>query len=193
MADPDVILRYWIDEVGPSGWYSGEESLNADIRDKFEEDWTEALDGTCRLWLTDPRWALAYIILMDQLPRNMFAGTARAFASDRQGRAAAKTAIDRNWDMRIDEPQRQFFYMPLMHSENLIDQDRAVRLFITRMPETGKANLPHACAHREVIRRFGRFPYRNEALSRTTTLAEREWMEAGGYALELRKLDEKVA
>ena len=76
-------------------------------------------------------------------------------------------AIKREWDMRIDEPARQFFYMPLMHSECLSDQDRAVRLVKTRMPATGEGTIDHARAHREIIRMFGRFPFRNEALGAT--------------------------
>ena len=84
-------------------------------------------------------------------------------------------AIGRDWDLRIDVPARQFFYMPLMHSENLIDQDRCVRLMKTRMPEA-EGSLLHARAHREMIRRFGRFPFRNAALGRPTTKPEaRSW------------------
>lgn len=188
MANPETILGFWIDEVGPAGWYGGEDTLDTEIRDRFEADWREAMAGSCGLWLTSPQGALAYLVLMDQFPRNMFRGTAQAFASDRQARAAAKTAIARNWDMRISEPQRQFFYMPLVHSENLVDQDRAVRLFLTRMPETGERNLPHARVHREIIRRFGRFPTRNDALSRQSTAAEQVWVAEGGYGRELREL-----
>jgi uncharacterized protein (DUF924 family) len=77
--------------------------------------------------------------------------------------------------------KRQFFYLPLMHSESQCDQDRCVRLTMTRMPETGTDVLRHAVAHRDVIRRFGRFPYRNEALGRSTTAAEAQWLEGGGY------------
>lgn len=188
MANPEKIVDYWIDDVGPVDWYSGRESLNADIRDRFEADWHAAMAGTCGLWLTSPKGALAYLILMDQFPRNMFAGRADAFASDRHARAAAKTAIARGWDNRIAEPERQFFYLPLVHSENLIDQDRAVRLFLTRMPETGHDNLAHARAHREVIRRFGRFPTRNAALGRVSTAAEQAWLDAGGYGREYRDI-----
>ncbi len=83
--------------------------------------------------------------------------------------------------MKIDEPARQFFYLPLMHAENLSDQDRAVRLIHTRMPETGEGNRDHACAHRAVIREFGRFPYRNAALGRRTTPAEQVFLNDGGY------------
>jgi uncharacterized protein (DUF924 family) len=90
--------------------------------------------------------------------------------------------------MRIDEPARQFFYLPLMHSECLSDQERCVRLMMTRMPETGAENLVHARAHREVIRRFGRFPYRNDALDRPTQGAEARFLEEGGYGAMVREM-----
>ena len=140
------------------------------------------------LWLTYPSGTLAYIILTDQFPRNMHRNSGEAFATDGIARAAAKMAIDRNWDLRIDEPARQFFYLPLMHSECLADQERCVRLMMTRMPETGASNLVHARAHREVIRRFGRFPYRNEALARQTHGAEAAFLAAGGYGAMVREL-----
>ena len=135
-----------------------------------------ARDGALSLWLTYPNGTLAYIILTDQFPRNMFRDDGQCLRDRRSARAAAKSAISKGWDMRIDEPARQFFYMPLMHSECLADQDRCMRLVLTRMPRTGEPNLPHAKAHREVIRQFGRFPYRNEALSRETPAAEATYL-----------------
>lgn len=194
MVTPQEVLTYWVDEVGPEGWYNSTPELDAEIRNKFQAAWQEAREGACGLWLTSPVGAIGYIILTDQMPRNMFREDADAFSTDQSARAAAKLAIDRGWDMRIPEPERQFFYLPLMHSENLIDQDRAVRLFKSKMPETGASNLRHARAHREIIRQFGRFPYRSEALDRMRTKAEQDWMEAGGYGATLRQLDNaKVA
>ena len=187
MASPEEILSYWLDEVGESGWYKGSSELDAEIRDRFEADWDRAMEGTYALWLTYPSGMLAYIILTDQFPRNMFRDTGKAFSSDRLALAAAKVAISRGWDMKIDGMARQFFYMPLMHSECLVDQDRCVRLMKERMPDGGAANLSHARAHREVIRQFGRFPTRNVALARATTPPEAVFVEQGGYrkALEL--------
>jgi len=188
MADPDDILNFWLDEIGPDGWYRGGEDLDATIRDRFEADWQRARDGSLSLWLTYPSGTLAYIILTDQFPRNMFRDTAKSFELDKAARAAAKMAIAKGWDLRIDEPARQFFYMPLMHSENLADQDRCVRLIMSRMPEAAASQLLHAKAHREVIRRFGRFPYRNTALSRDTPPAEARFLEEGGYGAAVREL-----
>ena len=188
MASPDEILSFWLDETGPEGWYDGSEELDETIRQRFGKVWEAAMDGSYGLWLTYPTGTLAYIVLTDQFPRNMFRGEARAFSSDHLARAASKLAIDRNWDLRIDEPARQFFYLPLMHSESLCDQDRCVRLMKERMPEGGESNLLHAKAHREVIRQFGRFPYRNAALSRRVTNGESTYLENGGYGKTVREL-----
>ncbi|WP_406649942.1 DUF924 domain-containing protein [Aliisedimentitalea scapharcae] len=188
MVGPDEILRYWLDELGPAGWYSGAAELDQQIRDKFLSTWEAACEGKFSLWLTYPSGTLAYIILMDQFPRNMFRDTGKAFATDRAALAVAKVAINKGWDLKIDEPARQFFYLPLMHSENLCDQDRCVRLMKERMPIAGESNLLHARAHRQVIREFGRFPYRNQALSRHSTGLETAYVQAGGYGHTMRQL-----
>ncbi|QFT59683.1 hypothetical protein FIU94_12685 [Sulfitobacter sp. THAF37] len=193
MQGPEQILAFWLDEVGPQGWYEASDTLDDTIRERFLETWEAACEGRFSLWLTYPSGALAYITLMDQFPRNMFRGRGKAFASDRAALAAAKSAIERGWDLKIDEPARQFFYLPLMHSENLCDQERCVRLMCERMPKAGESNLLHARAHREVIRRFGRFPYRNEALSRCDTSGEKAYVEGGGYGQTLRELQAETA
>ena len=187
MTAPEDVLSFWLDEIGPKGWYEASEELDATIRERFMAAWENAQEGAYSLWLTYPTGTLAYIILMDQFPRNMFRDDGRAFSTDRPALAAAKAAINRKWDLRIDEPARQFFYLPLMHSENLCDQEQCVRLILQRMPECGAETLLHARAHREVIRLFGRFPYRNEALRRRVTSPEAEYMAKGGYGTTLRQ------
>ncbi|MCV6824139.1 MULTISPECIES: DUF924 family protein [Halocynthiibacter] len=188
MLKSEDVLAFWLDEVGPKGWYMGGEELDARIRDFALPTWEAAMAGQLGLWLTHPSGVLAYLILMDQFPRNMFRGEGKAFASDAKALAAAKCAIDRKWDMKIDEPARQFFYLPLMHSECLSDQERCVRLMKERMPESGDDNLLHAKAHRYVIRRFGRFPYRNTALDREEMPLEAEFLKGGGYKLAVEAL-----
>jgi uncharacterized protein (DUF924 family) len=192
MAKPDEILAFWLDEVGPAGWYVQDEALDETIRVRFGADYAAAMEGRFGLWLTYPAGVLAYVVLLDQFPRNMFRGSAEAFESDRIALAAAKQAIHRGWDLKIDPPARQFFYLPLMHAETLSDQDRCVRLFKERMPEA-EDNLLHARVHREVIRRYGRFPYRNAVLGRHDTQAERDFAERGGYGAILRGMQEKTA
>jgi len=188
MVGPDDVLRFWLDECEQKQWYAQDDELDQEIRDKFMETWEGACAGRHGLWLTYPNGALAYTILMDQFPRNMFRNLGKAFTSDSVALAATKSAIDKGWDLRVDEPARQFFYMPLMHSENLCDQERCVRLMCERMPEHGPSNLLHAQAHRDVIRQFGRFPYRNDALGRATSMHEVAYLEAGGYSATLRDL-----
>lgn len=190
MSTPDEVLAYWLDEVGPEGWYVGGAELDAAIRDRFARAWDRASEGGLSLWQTYSSGTLAYILLTDQFPRNMYRDDARSFALDRVALAAAKMAISRGWDLKIDEPARQFFYLPLMHSEILSDQDRCVRLILTRLPEHGAPNLLHARAHREVIRRFGRFPHRNVALNRQTRPAEQEYINRGGYGATVNEMRE---
>jgi len=184
----DDVLSFWLDKKTPTDWYKADDALDQEIRDRFGETWQAAMEGKFGLWLTFPSGALAYIILTDQFSRNMFRGSGKAFASDKAALAAAKVAIDRQWDMRIDEPARQFFYMPLMHSESLCDQERCIRMLKERMPKSGDSNLLHAKAHRDVIRKFGRFPYRNDALARRYTQVEQDYVQSGGYGTTVREL-----
>lgn len=187
MRNPSDVLDFWLKEVGPDRWYAVDSALDEEIRKRFKKTWLHACSGEkFAEWLMLPESTLAYLILVDQFPRNMFRGKPEAFATDAKARSVAKKAIERKWDMRLPEPERQFFYLPLMHSECLCDQERCVRLMMTRMPETGESSLIHAKAHREVIRRFGRFPFRNDALSRNFTVPEAEFIEQGGYGEAVR-------
>ena len=193
MIRPDDVLAFWLDETEQKNWFVQNDDVDAQITERFGAAWQSAAEGGHSLWLTYASGALAYILLTDQFSRNMFRGSGKAFSTDRAALAAAKSAIARKWDMRIDEPARYFFYLPLVHSENLCDQDRAVRLICERMPETGGECLPHARAHREVIRQFGRFPFRNDALDRPSSPAEVAFMERGGYGQVVRDLQVAAA
>lgn len=191
MVGPDEVLRFWLDECSADDWFKNDPAFDQTIRDRFGATWTSATEGKFALWLTYPNGALAYIILTDQFPRNMFRDDAAAFSTDKAALAAAKSAIAKGWDLRTDVPARQFFYMPLEHSENLCDQDRAVRLICERMQDD--TLLLHARAHREVIRQFGRFPHRNAVLGRSTTAAEKTHLDAGGYGAVVRGLEANKA
>jgi len=194
MVGPEQVLEFWLDKIGPAGWYGADDAVDAEIREKFMPVWDAAGSGGLSMWLTYPSGALAYLIVTDQFSRNMFRNNdGRAFALDPIALAVAKSAICKGWDMKIDPPARQFFYLPMMHSENLCDQERCVRLMVERMPQNGADNMLHAQAHREVIRQFGRFPYRNAALSRLDTRSETDYARAGGYGHTVRQLQSKKA
>lgn len=171
------INRFWLEETGPDGWYQASDKLDQTIRDRFLTSWEQA-EALVPGWNDTPEGALAALILTDQFPRNMFRDDPRAFATDNLARRIADQAIAAGFDLRIDPPARQFFYLPFEHSENLDDQNRAVELFGEFMPGE---NEHHAILHRDTIARFGRFPWRNAALGRTPTEAEDRVMQAGGY------------
>ena len=185
---PERVLSFWLDETDPEQWYNSPKSLDNAILQEFYPTWVSIMDGKFGMWLTYPSGSLAYILVLDQFSRNMFRGTSKAFSSDLIALAAAKQAIKHKFDLAIDEPGRQFFYLPLMHSESLQDQERCIRLMHERMPLEGMNNLLHARAHREVIRKFGRFPTRNEALSRKNTAHEADYMKNGGYGMTYTQL-----
>lgn len=175
------IIDFWVNEVGPAHWYKSNPEIDAKIKNKFEDVWREAKDGELGAWMCTPEGCLALVLLLDQFPRCMFRGTAQAYSSDGAALAAAKRGIVMGHDFKIPEPQRQFLYMPMMHSESLMDQERCVRLIALRLLSTGGEGLLHAKAHRDVIRQFGRFPYRNAILGRANTESETAYLTAGGY------------
>lgn len=180
MSDPIEVLQFWIEEIGPQGWYAGGEEIDDACASRFGELWQALQDGGLEHWVDGPAGTLAYLVIADQFARNINRGRAEAFATDPQARAAARRALDEGWDLDAPEPERQFFYMPFEHSEDPEDQALAVQLFTERMPENPESLL-HARAHQEIIRRFGRFPFRNAALGRETTAAEAEFLAAGAY------------
>jgi len=179
---PDDILSFWLNRVGPAGWYARSDATDEAIRRRFGRAARAARAGVFDDWVAAPRSALALLILLDQFPRNLHRGSAEAFAADPHARRIARLAVARSHDQRIAEPGRQFFFLPFMHSETMSDQNACVALIGARMPLTGRNNMPFAKEHREIIRRFGRFPHRNKALGRKTTPEEQAYLDAGGFS-----------
>jgi uncharacterized protein (DUF924 family) len=168
------IVSFWV-EAGPDKWFAQDESFDQAIRSRFLPTYEAGANDELAAWEESADGALALVLLLDQFPRNMFRGSARAFATDALARAVADRALSRGFDRATDPAMRSFLYLPFMHSEALIDQDRCVRLY----EALGDAeNLRYAREHRDVVQRFGRFPHRNDALGRDTTPAERTFLEA---------------
>lgn len=179
MTTVDDVCDFWLEDVGPKGWWAAQsDALDADVRRRFMDAWIDA-PRLAREWSGTRRGALAALLLTDQFSRNMFRNDARAYATDPLARRLADAAIAAGFDLDGPEDQRQFFYLPFEHSEDLADQDRSVALFSERMPGE---SMVHAQMHRAAIARFGRFPWRNEALGRASTAEEQALLDAGGYA-----------
>ena len=192
MGTPVEVLEFWLHEVGEKGWYQGGAALDALCRDRWLDLWQAARDGGLEHWVEGTVGTLAFLILTDQLPRNMHRGLAEAFATDPLALNAARRAVAAGWDLDAPEPERQFFYLPFEHSEDAADQALAIDLIGSRMP--GNPGLvAHARAHAEIIRRFGRFPARNAALGRATTPEEAAFLAGGGYGAVLRTFQARPA
>ena len=173
MANIKDILNFWFAEEMRTKWFASTPQLDATIRDQHERVWEAAMHGELEGWLGSPEGCLALAIVLDQFPLNMFRGTPKSFASEAKSRDVARHAIEQGYDKQIDAGRVAFLYMPFMHSENLADQDLSVQLFAAAGLEN---NLRFAQHHREIIRRFGRFPHRNAILGRVSTPQELEYL-----------------
>jgi uncharacterized protein (DUF924 family) len=172
------VLAFWL-AAGHERWFEPDEDFDAEIRMRFATTYEDAAAGRLSAWEDWPQGALALLIVLDQFPRNMFRHSGRSYATDPLARSVARSAIARGFDQQIAMPARSFFYLPFEHSEELADQERAVVL----MEKTGDADLlKWAVLHRDIIRRFGRFPHRNSVLGRATTPEEQAFLDTGGFS-----------
>jgi len=172
------VIDFWI-QAGPERWFRGGDAFDALCRERFMNLHLAAARGELAHWADDAQCALALLLLLDQIPRNVFRGSAHAYATDPMARAVAGTAIERGHDRSHDTDLRSFFYLPYMHSEALEDQQRCVALY-RDLPESGSAQW--AEHHLGVVERFGRFPHRNHLLGRRSTPEEQAWLDAGGFS-----------
>ena len=176
-AEAVAVVDFWR-EAGAGRWFAKDSAFDRRFRDRFLSWHEAAARGELSHWRASATGALALVLLLDQFPRNAFRGTPRMYATDAMVREAAAAAIDAGHD-RVAETELQiFFYLPFAHSEDLADQDRSVAL-VRRL---GQPNLSHAESHRNIVRRFGRFPHRNPILGRPTTREEQWFLDDGGYA-----------
>jgi len=173
------VLTFWFGHGNQYGiaqkrWFVKDDGFDAEIRSRFAS--LHDTLSTNRDWLDEAHSCLARIIVLDQFPRNMFRGTARAFASDALALEAARLAVERGWDRGLLQVEQLFVYLPFEHSENLADQDRACEL----MRDFDAGQRDYAERHRDIIRRFGRFPHRNAILGRRSTPEEIEFLKLPG-------------
>lgn len=171
------VVAFWR-ESGPDRWFAKHDAFDHEFRTKCLALHERAASGDLEDWAATPEGALALVILLDQFPRNAFRDTPRMFATDAEAMRVAAAAIDAGHDQAVSEDLRTFFYLPFEHSEDLADQERAVALFT---PLGGEV-LAYAEIHRDIIRRFGRFPHRNRILGRETTPEEQRFLDGGGFA-----------
>ncbi len=174
MATPEKVLAFWFSPQARPRWFVRSEAFDQALREQFGELYARAASGGLDAWATTPHGALALILLLDQVPRNVFRGTPAAFASDAKAREVARAAIDAGVDRDLTQEERLFMYLPLEHSESLADQDRCVELM--RELDENHDWLVYAIKHRDIIARFGRFPHRNAVLGRDSTEEEREFL-----------------
>lgn len=168
--------HFWFGELGPQDWFGGSAALDEAIRNRFAR-WCRMLrKQPADSFLDSPRGALAAVLLFDQVPRNVFRDTPDAFATDPLALAITSAVLRRRWDEGLAAPERQFLYMPLMHSEHIRDQLLSLRMF-GGLPR--RHGWEFARSHHRMIARFGRFPHRNKVLGRDSTPAEIAAVEAG--------------
>ncbi len=174
---PADVVAFWR-AAGPEHWFKKDAGFDADVRRRFLKLHEAAAAGKLTDWEASAEGALALLILLDQFPRNMFRGEARAFASDPLARAVASRAILNGFDGAFPD-LRGFFYLPFEHSEDLADQERGLTLYKAIGDAAG---VKWAEIHADIIRRFGRFPHRNAVLGRVSTPEEQKFLDDGGFA-----------
>lgn len=173
-ADVNAFWRH----AGPSMWFAKDADFDRRFRERFLDAHEAAARGDLDHWMTTSEGALALLVLLDQFPRNAFRGTPRMYATDFAARRIASAAVNAGHDQAMPIELRKFFYLPFAHSEYLADQDRSVELG----RHLGLLDSEHSHRHRDIVKRFGRFPHRNPVLGRNMTAEEQEFLDRGGYA-----------
>jgi len=188
VSGPEGILDFWF---GPPGsaerdrprevWFKSDPGYDALLRDSFLADQQRAAAGEYDIWTNTPEGSVALLLLLDQLPRNLYRGTAQAFATDARAREIAGITVPRGFDRLLPPVWRWFVYLPFEHSERLADQERSLRLLaaLPATPEHDEAK-DYAKRHYDTIKRFGRFPHRNAILGRESTPEEIEFLKQPG-------------
>jgi uncharacterized protein (DUF924 family) len=178
VATPSDVLTFWL-QAGPARWFKKDPAFDDAIRLKFEAVHHAAARGEYADWENSAEGCAALLLLLDQFPRNLYRGSAHAYATDPLARRIAGHAVDQGFDGKIEPALRTFFYLPFEHSEDPDDQEKAVALLSAAGDEEG---LKWAVIHEDIIARFGHFPHRNAALGRETSAEEQAFLDQGGFS-----------
>jgi uncharacterized protein (DUF924 family) len=174
---PDEVLAFWVSDATSKHWFARSDEFDARLRDVLGPLHARAAAGELDDWTATPRGALALVILLDQAPRNLFRGSAQAFATDPAALRHARAVVDAGLDRDMTESERVFLYLPFEHTEDLADQNRCIEL-CSALPTPMYREF--AVRHRDIIARFGRFPHRNALLGRDSTPEELEFLKQPG-------------
>lgn len=168
-TSPDNVLDFWYSERMQKHWFFSTPEIDQEILDKYESLWQQAASGEIDSWCETSAGSLALVIVLDQFPLNMFRNQTKTFSTGDQAISVSRNAIDNKQNEQIAKDRVAFLYMPLMHSEDMDDQDLSVKMF-TKAGLNGF--IKFAKQHRDIVKRFGRFPHRNAILSRDSTAEE---------------------
>ncbi len=169
------IIDYWYSDSVKALWFNSTAEFDDELKRKFETTYLAAINGELDQWKNNGLGILALVILLDQIPLNIYRGTPRSFKTEALSREMVNIAINNGWNEELTGEQKAFLYMPFMHSENLLDQDKGIALFEASGLEE---NAKFAHHHRSIISRFGRFPHRNKILCRENTEAEDAYLNS---------------
>ena len=172
----EAVLDFWFNETPKELWFKKEDGFDKQIIERFADPYDQAIVGNLGDWKDSAKSALALIIVLDQFPRNMFRNSPQAFEHDALARDVTKHALEEGYEQMLEGPEKSFLIMPLMHSENIHDQEMCVQLF-SSWGEEYAVNLKFAKEHRDIIKEFGRFPHRNKVLDRENTAEEAEFLK----------------
>ena len=169
------IIEFWFSDKVKSKWFNSSIEFDKEIKSNYESIWLETLQGKNKSWQDSAEGCLALVIILDQFPLNMFRGEVKSFSSEAMAIKVNKIAIELGFDKEIDKDKVSFLYLPLMHSENIEDQNLCVKLFEkAELPE----NLRFAKHHRDIVKKYGRFPHRNKILNRESSQDEIDYLNS---------------
>lgn len=171
----EEIIDYWYSSEISKQWFASTAQLDTEIKSKYESLWQVATNGELDHWRANPQGCLALVIVLDQFPLNMYRNQPESFSTEAMSIDIARHAVKRKFDQALQPEQKTFLYMPFMHSEKLSDQNFSIELYSAAGLEENRRFAEH---HRELIRRFGRFPHRNKILGRTSTPEEIEYLNS---------------